>query len=373
MAYATNNELPGYRITTMPTLAEAKFFFTRFLGALRSGVWIIQGTEGLSGEPIRLLFVGSEKQKAHLLSVVFNDEYAETYRGKLYAWQIAFLLRVNRPSCDIAMIEGSDLQRTIYQKKGDYFLPLWLKTSSTAPLPVTSSSFKDDLRIIRRSALSYEVTTETDKIDDFYHRMYRPTVNASHGESTIEIDYTSMKTLIAKDQCVLLLVIKENVSIAGALVTLDEIPRLWAVGVRDNEPAYRKCCAGTAAYFFAAEYLATQGYSAVHLGMSRSFLNDGILQYKSKFKQKIVGTDHSGFILKMLEHSKATDGFLKKNPFIYLNEKALYGAVFLDKDQPASEKDMKRLKKKYHIAGLAELEFYVQDKSVGEFSRLVEC
>ncbi|MFT5711265.1 MAG: hypothetical protein ACI8QT_001970 [Halioglobus sp.] len=356
----------------MPTITEAKHFFTKVAGALRSGVWVIQGTEGLYGEPIGLLFAGSEKQKAHVLGVAFDNEYNETYLGKLYVWQIAFLLLVNRHECDIAMIEGSDLQRTIYQNKGDYFLPLWLKTQSTAPLPVERSSFKDDLRIIRRFALSYEVTTETDKVDDFYQRMYRPMVNASHGESTIEIDFVHMKHLIAKGQCVLLLVIKESESIAGALLILEETPRLWAIGVRDNKPAYRKYRAGTAAYFFAAEYLATRGYSTVHLGMSRSFLNDGVLQYKSKFNQQIIGIDHSGFILKILEHRAATDSFLKKNPFIYLREKSLYGAVFLDRDQSESEKYMEHLRKKYDIKGLAGLEFYVQDNSVGEFSRLTE-
>jgi hypothetical protein len=64
--YANNNELLGYRIIAMPTLTEAERFFTKLLGALRSGVWIIKGTEGLSGEPIRLLFALSEKQKAHV-------------------------------------------------------------------------------------------------------------------------------------------------------------------------------------------------------------------------------------------------------------------------------------------------------------------
>jgi len=357
----------------MPTLTAAKRSITRFLGALRSGVWVIKGAERLSGEPISLLFAGSEKQKAYVLRLVFTCEYAETYLVKLYAWKILFLLRANRHDCDIAMIEGRDLHCNIYQNKDDYFLPLWLKSIAATPLRVTGNSFKEDLRVIRKAALRYEVTTELAKLDDFYNCMYLPTINARHGDTTIETEYSVMEQQIAENQGVLLLVFKDDVSIAGAFVSLEEIPRLWTLGVRDNKQEYRNYCASTAAYLFAAEYLAAQGYSTMHLGMSRGFLNDGVLQYKKKFNQQVIGAGDPGFILKMLKHNKATDNFLSSNPFVYLSEKALIGSVFLNNGLPESEKGMKRLRKKYEITGLAGLEFYVKDKSLGVFSKLVEC
>lgn len=357
----------------MPTPTAVKRSITRFLGALRSGVWVIKGAERLTGEPFSLLFVGSEKQKAYVLRVAFNDEYVETDLGKLYAWQILFLLRVNRHDCDVAMIEGGGLHRSIYQNKSDYFLPLWLKSIAATPLRVTGNSLKEDLRVIRKAALRYEVTTEMAKLDDFYNCMYLPTINARHGDTTIETEYSVMEQQIAENQGVLLLVFKDDVSIAGVFVSLEEIPRLWTLGIRDYKQEYRSYCASTAAYMFAAEYLAAQGYSTMHLGMSRGFLNDGILQYKKKFSQQIIGAGDPGFILKMLRNNKATDNFLSSNPFVYLNEKSLIGAVFLDKEQPESEKGMNRLKKKYEIMGLSGLEFYVKDSSLGVFSKLVEC
>jgi hypothetical protein len=356
----------------MPNFAEITRFLRELAGVLRSGVWFIDGDEKLTGEPVRLLFAGSEKQKAYISGMTFGQEYTEHYCGKLYAWQIFYLLRNKRSPCDIAIIEGARLHRALYQREKDTFLPLWLKTSSTAPLPVTRRSYKDDLRIIRNSKLSYNVTVESDQVEDFYHNMYRPTVNASHGNSTIELDYDHMKSLFAKDKCILLQVIKDAAPIAGALVTLEEIPRLWAVGVRDNNPAYRKCCANTAAYCFGAQYLAAQGHEEMHLGMSRSFLNDGILQYKNKFDQDIMGIDTTGFILKMLVHNAGTDGFLKGNPFVYLSGKQLYGAVFLADNQPPSEKELQRLRKKYHLKGLAGLKIYLPGQSFGAFHECVE-
>ena len=281
-------------------LVRVKVLLKEYSGVLRSGVWLLDGTETASGEPLKIIFAGSVAQKVHLSEVAFDGECTEHCYGKLYFWRILYLLRTNKSRCDIAFIEGSRLHRFLYKRSSDFFMPIWLKTRVAIPLLVTSSSYKEDIRRIKKAGLSYEITRDREKIDDFYHNMYRPAVNASHGKSTIEINYDNMKKFLDQDKCVLLLVIKEGVSIAGVLIILGDVPRLWAGGMRSGDPGYRKCSAYTATYHFASHYLAGQGYQTLHLGMSRSFLNDGILQYKNKFEQQITGSDNSGFVFKVL-------------------------------------------------------------------------
>lgn len=356
----------------MTIIHNLKALLKEFIAVLRSGVWILEGNEAVSGKPLKILFVGSEKQQAHISILAFGGKLTEHYSGKLYFWRIVYLLYAKRSRCDIAIIEGTRLHRLLYKKTDDFFLPIWLKTRVAIPLLVTSHSYKEDIRRIRKSGLSYEITRESDKIDDFYHNMYRPSVNASHGESTIEIGYENMMRLFQRDKCVLLLVIKEGISIAGVLIILGDLPRLWAIGVHNNDPAYRKCSANTATYHFAAQYLTEQGYQAMHMGMSRGFLNDGILQYKNKFDQRVTGHDNTGFVLKVIHTTAATDSFLINNPFVYLSDEELSGAVFLDGDKQPSEKDLERLRKKYLLTGLSKLKVFQQGKSAGDFRKIKE-
>jgi hypothetical protein len=356
----------------MLNLAKAKTLLKEFIGVLRSGIWVLEGNETASGEPLKVFFAGSETQKAHLSGLAFGGTCKEHYYGKLYFWNILYWLRINRHQCDIAILEGSRLHRFLYKKSSDFFMPIWLKTKVAIPLLVTSRSYKEDIRRIRKCQLSYEITREDDKVDNFYHHMYRPAVNASHGKSTIEIGYDNMKKLLDQDKCVLLLVIKEGMSIAGALIILGNLPRLWAIGVRSGDLTYRKCSANTAAYHFGAQYLTEQGYQTMHLGMSRGFLNDGILQYKNKWDQRVTGCDSSGFILKILRVTAGTKSFLINNPFVYLNDEKLYGAVFIGSDNQDSEKDFKHLRKKYFLNGLSGLNVFLPGKSAGDYQKIEE-
>jgi hypothetical protein len=349
-----------------------KSYLKELAGLLRSGAWVLNGLESTSGESLNIFFVGSQKQKTYISSLAYDVQCTERDCGKLYVWRILFMLITNTSGCDVAIIEGGRLHRVLYKNAKDFFLPLWLKTTATIPLPATSHSYKEDIRRIRKSGLSYEVVTEGSKIDDFYHNMYRPAVNASHGESTIEINYDEMIRQWNSGKCELLLISREGISIAGVLVIRNEIPRLWANGVRDNNPGYRKFSVITATYHFAAEYLGGQGYKTMDLGLSRGFLNDGILQFKNKFGHGVIGVDTSGFVLKVLRGGAGSDQFLINNPFLHLRGGLLYGVVFMTRDEELSEKRSAKLQKKYFLEGLAGLHIFQQGNILGSFNNIAE-
>ena len=342
------------------------------VAALRSGVWILEGREAASGEPIRVYFAGSAQQKAYLSSRVFADTCRESGHGKQFFWKLLHALHGNRDRCDIAIIEGSRVHRRLFSKPGDVFIPIWLKTRVDLPLSVSSRSYKEDIRRIRKCGLSYAISSDRDELDAFYHDMYRPSVNASHGDSTIEIGYDSMMGLVGRGRCVLLKVIRDELAIAGALVVTGQSPRLWAIGAQGNNQEHRKCSAYTAAYHFAAEYLAGQGYDTMHMGMSRGFLNDGILQYKNKWDQRVIGVDTTGYILKILTPGAGSDAFLAGNPYVYIDDDRLFGAVFLGADAGDSEKDIGRLRKKYYLAGLSGLKIFRLGEETGNCRVIME-
>ena len=354
----------------MPDFSSLISLARELPGALRSGVWLLEGAERESGRPLKVIFFGSQKQKSHLAAVIYCGESVEQYFGKGYAWQITSALRTNKYLCDIAIIEGAGLHRFLYQRSGDFFLPLWLKSCVAIPMQVASHSYKEDLRRIRKTPLGFEVTTQADKLDDFYHNMYRPTVNASHGESTIEINYDHMRRLWDDGDCALLLVTKDEIAIAGCLIVLGPMPRLWAIGVRDNDPEYLKCSAITATYHFCSEYLAHKGSTSMHLGMSRSFLDDGILRFKSKFRHEILGADRSGLVLRVLRPGPAADSFFISNPFAHLDGEKLYAAIFFDDNMPITDSSLKQIQKKYNVNSFSGLQLYTRAGPAGKFEMI---
>lgn len=338
---------------------------------LRSGVWILEGQEKGSGHTLKIFFTGSVKQKAYVASISLRDGFSERFLGKRFIWSTLYLLYKYRRSCNLAFVEGNYLHRRLYQRKDDFYLPLWLKTCANLPLPVKNSSYKEDIRRIKKNGLDYFVTRDSKELDDFYNNMYRPTVNASHGDSAIELDYTNMKQSVADGACVLLLVTKEGKSIAGVLVTVGKLPRLWAIGVRDNESIYHKCAAAPATYHFGADYLQKLGYTEMHLGMSRSVLEDGVLQYKNKFGQQVIGIEDTGFVLKVLKKNIGTDAFLINNPFVYQSDGHLYAAIFLAREERPTSKEFDRMRRKYFIGGLSGMNVFRQGEATGVFLRLL--
>jgi hypothetical protein len=177
---------------------------------------------------------------------------------------------------------------------------------------------------------------------------------------------------VDRGRCILLKVIRNELAIAGALVVTGQSPRLWAIGAQGDNPECRKCSAYTAAYHFAAEYLAGQGHDNMHMGMSRGFLNDGILQYKNKWDQRVIGVDTTGYILKILRPAAGSDAFLAGNPYVYMDDDRLFGAVFLGPDAGESEKDIRRLRKKYFLAGLSGLKIFRLGEETGNCRVIME-
>jgi hypothetical protein len=107
--------------------------------------------------------------------------------------------------------------------------------------------------------------------------------------------------------------------------------------------------------------LSEQGYRQVHLGASRAFLNDGVLQYKKKWGMAIAGERADGWIINALQDDAATRSFLINNPFSYENSGELCVAVFLEAGTVLGVDQMRRLYQQHHLAGTGTLVFHTFD------------
>jgi hypothetical protein len=321
--------------------------------------WLLDGTEDSSGEPLRLLYVGSQIQKNYIAHLAFGAARKETAVGRRYLWALRGSVKQNSLGCSLAVIECHRRQRWFCEDRGDFFVPQWLCGEVDVPLQARGNSAREDLRRIKRSDLQFIVTKELDEFDRFYHRMYLPYVTERHQDRAIAMGYDHMMRAARRGACELLLVKKGDESVAGMVIRMEgQLPRLWSQGLKDGDRTYLKYGALAATWYFASLHLRDKGFKRMHMGLSRSFLRDGVLRYKAKWGSRVRRCLPVGFVMKLLSPSPGLKSFLLTNPFAHLDKGQLWGAVFVQDGEQACGENLERLWEQYGAAGLSGLRAY---------------
>jgi hypothetical protein len=335
-----------------------KFIVLSLKRIVRSRAWIIEGTEVASGEHLNVVYMGKEGQMNYIKDLIFKGNCKEKYIEKRFFWPLFHLIK-NLSKCSLMIIEGHYHDYKSGTEKGEFFIPLWLQGNVNIPLVASSRSAKDDLRKIRKYQLEYVVTKELHQFHDFFYNMYLPYIKKRHQDRALLMDYDIMMQRAKDETCELLLVKKNNESIAGQLIVFDKNhPRLWSVGVKDGNLSHLKIGVVGATYYFSSLYLVGRGYEKLHAGSSRAFLKDGVLQYKKKWGVRFTPHDNGGFLLKPLSRSKGLKGFFTRNPFIFVNEGKMSSAVFIENDETDIDESYEKLHKEYYLTGLDEMIIY---------------
>jgi len=251
----------------------------------------------------------------------------------------------------------------LFGKKKCFYIPFWLQgevdISADISSPIKSDSLQTDLRRIRKNKLHFEVTNQASQFHEFYYNMYLSFITKRHGKTAVLMRYDDMMQRLKAGTCELLLISKENKHVAGQLLVYGEkVPRLWSVGVKDGNLSYLKDGVVAATIYFSVQYLKEKGYKKMNIGASRAFLKDGVLWYKKKWDRNIVGTPKMGFLIKPLSKTTAVKGFFLNNPFIYVHENRLNGAIFAEAAQPFSKEDFQKFYKDYYLNGMSKLFIY---------------
>ena len=338
-------------------------FIDRRINKLRYDFYLLRGEENLSKQQMGIIYAyngGSKENMNLLIKLAFGSSYEEHYLGKSWRWQIDRTVKEKGYQCSLMVLEAPESFRRLL-RKNSFYIPGWIfgevDISDDSSL-LKNSSLQSDLRRIRKNGLNFEIRNEIDQLDNFYHNMYIPYISKAHANRAIIMDYDFMVHEFGK--CDLLLIKKENLYIAGCLISYrEDEPRLWSLGVKDANTTYIHDGAIGALFYFAVRHLKERGYKKVNFGLSRPFMNDGVLRYKKKWGLKIIGADKIGFMIAPLSLAEATRGFLCNNPFVFQNgDKHFNGAVFIKNEGSFTENDFKKLYKDYYFQGMTSLNIY---------------
>ena len=349
----------------------------RLAQKLRVNTWIISGNDPLTKQPLTIIYAGHDKNKNYMAKLAFDSSYNEHHMGKTWLWNLTKMTNNHKSDCSLMVLEVDRVSRRLVNNKKAFFIPCWiggiLDLSVDIPSLIrTQNTLRSVVSKIRKNNLEFELTKDQHHFENFYNNMYLPYITSAYENKAHLMTYDEMKK--KSQNCELLLIKKEKKYIAGILIdyeSLNNVPKLWSLGVKDGNPDYVKAGVIGASTYFSFKYLKEQGYKGVHFGASRPFLNDGVLRYKKKWGLQIVDSTEKGFLITPLSSSIGTKGFLLKNPFIYFDQDELTGAIFVESNQLVSVKDFERLYKDYYMKGLSKLVVYVFGDSTRGMEEIV--
>jgi hypothetical protein len=131
---------------------------------------------------------------------------------------------------------------------------------------------------------------------------------------------------------------------------------LWSLGVRDDGVDHIQEGIAPALYHFSFKHLSGRGFARVNLGSCRPFLRDGVLNFKRKMSQSLKHAHWDGIAMKITSLTPGVKSFLLKNPFIFLTEGRMHGAIFVE--EKLSLEKIQKIEKDYFHPGLSGLVIY---------------
>lgn len=329
---------------------------------------------------ICLAYVGAlESQKEYWFQKVFSEDFREYYLGRHLFWKVPHILKKNYYDCSLLICGANIIRKQFLSSCSGYFhIPYWIEMDVDISLPQSQlpknirETYKSIFRKIKKFKLSYEVSKDMDRFEDFYHNMYIPYTKCRYGKTAFVENYAFAKDVFSRSE---LIFIKQNdVSIAGHLIEYKgKHVYFHMLGVKNGDFEYIKQGAACALDYFSLIELQNRGYKKVHFGGCRPFFNDGVTRYKISLAAKAVSHDKvmkDHFSLLLLKNSSEIRNFLKENPFVFAKRKNTFcRAFFLELDQFESERDFTKYLNHNNCNGLQHTYFFTfhEDKTLSSW------
>jgi len=302
--------------------------------------FVVRGAEKGSDSPVSVLWSGTQQQLAYFQDRIFGCNSVAISRVGRRPMVLTDSL-MTQFDCSFCVIILKQQFVSLLRRPRDFCLPLWVHC--IVPLNdereyAKSDSLREDLRHIRNAKLSWKLSEKLDDFDFFYENIYVPTITASHGRSALPASYENRLHKFRSGTMKLLQVTRDDQFVAGVTIDFEnDVPTLRDSGVLNGSPEIKKTGAMSATYLFAMDYLASKGYPNVCFGASRSFLDDGVLNYKRKFRPVISTGSDDDVLMRIHSLDEPTRSMLRDSPCLTWQDRKLHRTYFRDPSENHSE------------------------------------
>jgi hypothetical protein len=218
-------------------------------------------------------------------------------------------------------------------------------------------SVRHELRLTRKYGYVYEISHASRDFEMFYHDMYLPTMEASHGDLASPVPFN--KAYQRFRQGLLFLVKRDGQRVCGSVCYLEQgMIHFVIMGVIDADRQLIREGAIGALNCLRIQWANQRGYKAVNFLGTNPFLNDSLFQFKRKWGTAISVPPHlhRQIWIQVRRLTPAVSQFLKETPFVVIDgDSKLHGLVTVDDVQSISAEDREKCEKRYATPGLNDL------------------
>jgi len=332
---------------------------------------VVTGNEKGSDSPVSVLWSGSEQQLAYFQDRIFGRNSVSLRRIGRRPMKLADSL-MKQFDCSFCVIVVGRQIVSFVQRPGDFLSPLWVNCDvplSDERAYAKSASIRKDLRQICDNKLMSRLSDKQEDFDFFFEKIYAPTITTSHGNSALLASYDKRLHKFKSGDMELLQVVRDDQFLAGVVIDFQgDKPTLRDSGVLNGSLEIKKTGAISAAYLFAMDYLASKGHSSVSFGLSRSFLDDGVLNYKRKFRPVITTGSDDGILMRVRNLDEPTRSMLRASPCLTWQDHMLHRTYFRDSTEDIPELQPRKNRGGWRFGISAESVFDVSGDALSEIT-----
>ncbi len=316
-------------------------------------------------EKTRIAFMAQGLYETVLLGKIFPDGFTVKKIKRFFRKNVAAEFTRCAADFDVVIAEGGldYLSRNLNRQNGIYFMPHWIvqKNDSFSGLNDFCKHKKraayEDIRVVQKCNYDYLFTQSEQMLGFFYENMYSSYIKRRHKDEASILPLEKIKKHFRKGG---LLLIKDNHKfISGTVVDLkNNMVHPCCTGILNGDEELLKKDALTTLYYFYFVLAQEKMIHTVDLGLSRPFLNDGVLRYKRKWNTVISYNKKrsNAYAFRISSLTAPIKAFLLNNPFIEIEGDSLTGNIFTDLPTAINEEE---LNKKYLLRGIFRLKVTV--------------
>lgn len=356
--------MPLSRLPRLPAGADARLRparrLWRHLRESRRELWLLEGRERNSGEPLSASYCGREHLRQDLVRRLFAPGAAQRRLGGFWFWQTRRALREASPACALLAVENPLHEMRPWGVEETLHMPVW------AAMEIPLGDGVERLRIyseasrkMRQNKLEIALARDEQSLRDFHHNMYVPYARSRHQDASILDDYAKVRRDFFHFESELLFLKQGGESLAGGLLRYNAgRVYFYLLGLRDGGQEGLKRGLGGALYLAAIQRARERGFSVLGVGGCRPFLRDGVIEHKARWGARFCppAGGWSTFSLSFLALTPGLEACLLGNPLIAWDERRYRFCVFFRRLDTTALEELADLRETYCPDGEADLE-----------------
>ena len=249
----------------------------------------------LTGPNWTVIFVGNTQDLLEIHHLFFSEEVIHQEIGRIALWKLPTQTRnwlaegVDLVICELSRIHPNRPKASI-----TFTVPTWIHQVLAIPEPVETliagekfANKRNTLNKARRAGFNVKFTRSESDFDHFHYHMYRPYLEARHGELALTASYQDQRQRWF-ERGGLLLVTDGDEPVAGALCHIaDETCFHIETGVLKADPQLFKKRIETIIVWYAITWGRDQGAKVFDMGGTRAWCSNGSFESKQRWGAQV--------------------------------------------------------------------------------------